>query len=263
MAGKILTTPAVVLRRYPLGESDRILVLYTKEHGLLRAVAKGARKSKKRYGGILDLLYHLEVELTRRKSPLLLLGHARLVDAYRPLSLELMRLAAGCYLAEVAASFAAEDQPEPETFNALTCSLRGLCNGKDAGALSRLVELRTLDHAGLAPRLDICTVTGRVLREDETTAFEPHRGGTVCLNKALPHSPRLAPETRRAMRRVLECPLPEALRIEWTREQSVEARAAMQAMITYHTSRPLYSRAFAEAAARYLRERKKASGEVQ
>lgn len=259
MAGKILITQAVVLRRYPLGESDRILVLYTKEYGLIRAVAKGARKSKKRFGGILDLLYHLEVELTRRKSPLLLLGHARLVDAYRPLSLELMRLAAGCYLAEVAASFAAEEQGEPETFAALTASLRGLCHGKDAGALSRLVELRTLDHAGLAPRLDVCTVTGRILRDDETVAFEPHRGGTVCLKKALPHSSRLTPATRRAMLRALQHPLPEALRQTWTREQSIEARAAMQAMITYHTSRPLYSRAFAEAAARFLRERKKPS----
>ncbi|HPQ72035.1 MAG TPA: hypothetical protein PKW95_23130 [bacterium] len=53
------------------------------------------------------------------------------------------------------------------------------------------------------------------------------------------------------------------MRIEWTREQSVEARAAMQAMITYHTSRPLYSRAFAEDAACYLRERKKAPGAGQ
>jgi len=255
MKRSIVTTEALVLRRHDLGESDRIVVLLTPEKGIVRAVGKAARKSKKRFGGILDVLYHLEVELTsRRKASMPLLTHARLIDGFPALSGESMKLAAAAYLAEVAASFSAEDQAEPEMFGLLIASLRALANGLDPAPVSRVMELQALAIAGLAPRLDVCTITGRKLRDDEEVAFEPLRGGAVCLNRAEEGSLRLLPETRRLMQTATSAAVDKAWALDWSKAALAQARAALGEAIAFHLGRPLRARAFAEASARFLRE---------
>ncbi|MHA1568025.1 MAG: DNA repair protein RecO [Alphaproteobacteria bacterium] len=255
MSRKKETTEAIALKRIAFRESDRIFVLLTRELGIVRALAKGVRRSKKRFGGVVDLLNHLEVELTARKSEIMLLNDARLVQGYCDLNADPMRLAAGFYLAEVAAAFAAESQPEPEIFACLAAALSRLCAGHDPAPLSRVLELRVMAAAGLAPRLDVCTITSRKLADDEEVAFEPLHGGAVCLGKAETASPRLSPATRRQMMRILAADAADVWSPAWTREQLAEARAALHAAVTYYHGRPLRARSFAEAAAKFLRER--------
>jgi DNA repair protein RecO (recombination protein O) len=248
------TTPALILRRYSLGETDRLLVLYTPERGLLRAGARGARRSKKRFGGILDLLYFLEVDLQKRKSDIHILENARLADPYRPLSEDLMLYATGCHLAEVATIFASEHHTDPAAFAVLTAGLDALCRGLEPGAVSRAVELHTLAAAGLTPRLANCGRTNRALREDEPTAFEPRHGGAVGRAVASAEAQPLSASARRRMAETLALPPEKAFSLVWEKEDLLAARAANIAMITYHAGRGLRVRSFAESATRYFRD---------
>jgi len=255
-----LITSAIVLRRYPLGEADRLLVLFTPEHGLMRAVANGLRRSRKRFAGILDLLYLVEAELQQRKGSLLLLEEARLAEAFRPLSQDVLRLAAACYLTEIASAFCSENHSDPQAFESLAVGLAALCRGGDPAAIGRAVELQTLAAAGLSPVLDRCVLTGRPLRADETVAFEARHGGAVCLNKAEATTPRLESSVRHLMVRALSAEIKEAVGLKWDRESSVAAREALLEMFTFHGGRPLKSRRFAGRALRYLRDHRFPAG---
>jgi len=250
------TTQAVVLRRYALGEADRLVVMLTKDFGMVRAVAKGLRRSQKRFGGQVDLLNHLQVELSRRKkAELWVLESAKLVHAFYPLSEKVMTFAAGCHLAEVAGAFATEAHADPGAFTALIAALDALSRDFDPAPVGRVLELHVLRAAGLTPSLETCLLTGRRLADDETAVFSPRHGGTIALTHDTGREALLlSPASRRLMILALTLDLESALALPWTAEALAEARQALAAMIVYYTGRPLRARGFAEEAARFTKK---------
>ena len=84
----------MVLRTYKLGEADRIVVLLTAEHGKVRAVAKGVRKTKSRFGGRLEPLTHVSLLLYQGRE-LDIVSQAETIDPTRPLMDDLDRLTRG------------------------------------------------------------------------------------------------------------------------------------------------------------------------
>ena len=251
-----LVTPAVVVRRYSLAESDRIVVLFTPHDGLLRAVAKGQKRSQKRFAGVVDLLYLLEVDVAARRGELLRLDAVRLLDPFAPLAADLMLYAAACHLAETAVAFATENHSDPEAFTALVAGLDALCRGEDPGKVSRIVEYFTLRAAGLAPRLDACALTGRRLAPNEAAAFEPRHGGVVAADRASPDALPLPAGDRGALLELEATDVAGALAQSLSPAQARALRAPLSAMIAYHAGRAGKTRPFAEAAARFLSERR-------
>jgi DNA repair protein RecO (recombination protein O) len=83
MAGRAYSTEAIVLRSIRLGESDRVLHLYTEAHGRVGAVAKGVRKTMSRFGARLEPLSHVELVLHRGRSELQTVTAAQLVRSHR------------------------------------------------------------------------------------------------------------------------------------------------------------------------------------
>ena len=77
-------TEAVVLRSFRFGEADRILHVYTAEHGRIGAIAKGVRKTKSRFGARLEPFSHVELLLHQGSGELRTVTGVSLVDAHRP-----------------------------------------------------------------------------------------------------------------------------------------------------------------------------------
>ncbi|MDE0236113.1 MAG: DNA repair protein RecO, partial [bacterium] len=73
----------IVLRTYKLGEADRIVVFCTRGHGKVRAVAKGVRKTRSRFGGRLEPTSHVQVELHRGRSVIVIVTHTETVEQFR------------------------------------------------------------------------------------------------------------------------------------------------------------------------------------
>src|SRR5215471_7221161 len=95
-------TEAIVLRTYRLGEADKVVSLFTRQFGRLRAAAGGAQRPKSRYGGTLEPLSYLRLWLFERENrDLLRLNSAELIESFFDMQKEYRRQVAAQYLTEV------------------------------------------------------------------------------------------------------------------------------------------------------------------
>ena len=118
----------VVLRTYRLGEADRIVVLLTRGHGKVRAVAKGVRRTKSRFGARLEPPSHVELLLYEGRGELDVVSQAESVDHLRPLREDLDRLGRAMAVLEAADQLALEREPNPRLYDMLVGALRTLAD---------------------------------------------------------------------------------------------------------------------------------------
>lgn len=185
------------LKSMPLGEYDRLLTILTAEHGLIRAVAPGARKHQSKLGGRSALFVVNQLQIVAgRTLPKVI--QAETLTAYPRLSQDLCRLTASQYLAELALCQALTQQPQTELFHLLTEHLGRLERlprmPKDR-ATAAPIELAVLSHlahatfhllalAGMAPQVHMCCLTQQPLIPDFANqtgpvGFSVSAGGTL------------------------------------------------------------------------------------
>ena len=120
MAGRSHTTEAVVLRSIRFGEADRVLHLYTLDHGRVGAVAKGVRKTTSRFGARLEPLSHVELVLHRGSGELETVTGVQLVRPHRAAREDYYRLSVGLIGAEAMLRLFSEQEANERAFVALT-----------------------------------------------------------------------------------------------------------------------------------------------
>ncbi len=168
-----------VLNSIDFGESDRILTFYTLERGKLKGIAKGARRSRKRFVGNLDPLSHINIVYHHSdKSELVRVEDASLIDAFSGLKTDIERLSDGCYLLELTGELTAEGQVIPEAYHCLVAFLKLLESGAGAEAL-RFFEIKMLALSGYLPHLGGCLSCG-ASGEGERLYFSSPKGALVC-----------------------------------------------------------------------------------
>ena len=172
------STRGIVLRAIPLRESDLMLTLLTAEHGRISAVARGARKSQRRFAGALQLLVLGRFQLSRSRGELFTLESADVEREWTTLASDVVSVAHASYVAEVAGSIVPPEQPEPEALELIVALWQSLAEGGPSPAALRFVELYLLELAGHQPALDACAACGRT--ELAGGVFDPTRGGAVC-----------------------------------------------------------------------------------
>ncbi len=179
-----IRTEALVLRSVDFGESDRILHLLVPDAGRLTAIAKGARRSVRRFPGTLDFFNHLRVQIRRRRSgAMALLEQATLIESFAPLRHETRRFALGCYLLEVMDRLAPEGGPLADVqrlFRFALTALRAVATCAPDARLRIFLELRVLDALGLRPELRRCVHCAAELTGITEVDFHVADGGTVC-----------------------------------------------------------------------------------
>ena len=116
-----LTVDAVVLRHNDWGEADRLLSIYTRQAGKLRAVAKGARKMRSRKAGHLEPFTHVRLLLARGRD-FWIVTQAETIDAYSALRDDLMRTGYAAYLVELIDRFTYEEGETSGLFSLLVAS---------------------------------------------------------------------------------------------------------------------------------------------
>lgn len=167
---------AVVLRTHKLGEADRIVVLMTEGRGKVRAVAKGVRKTKSRFGGRLEPTGHVSLLIHEGRS-LDVVNQAETLDANRRLREDLDRLADGLALVEAVDQVALEGEPNPALYRMLAGALRTLEEAETRPpVLVGAFYWKLLAMEGVAPVLEECVVCGDV----DLVAYEAAEGGTLC-----------------------------------------------------------------------------------
>jgi len=152
----------VVLRTQKLGEADRIITVLTRRNGRIRAVGKGVRRTKSRFGGRLEPFTHVDLQLATGRS-LDYITQAETVRAYgEPLSADYPRYTSGTAMLETAERFTpVEKEPALRQFLLLIGGLRALGEGvHDPRLVLDAFLLRSLAVAGYAPALSECALCG-------------------------------------------------------------------------------------------------------
>lgn len=166
----------LTLHHHPLGENDRILVLYTREHGLMRVVAKGARRPKSKLGGRTEPLICANWFLAKGKN-LDIVSQCETITSYRTLRTELPRLLSGLYLAELVAAMVESGAPSPELFDCLAGSLLALEIAASPELIVAHFELNLLRLLGYDLELTVCATCGT---HDAGEGFSGEAGGILC-----------------------------------------------------------------------------------
>jgi DNA repair protein RecO (recombination protein O) len=171
---------ALVIRGTDFSETSRIVTLWTRELGKVRALAKGGRRLRSAFECALDLLTVCDVVLLRKSSGLDLLTEARVRERFAPLRHDLAALYGAYYVGELLGDWSQEDDPHPPLFDAALETLRDL--GKPEllkGPCVAHFELVLLRELGYGPALHECAGCNRELG-GQRLAFSAAGGGILC-----------------------------------------------------------------------------------
>ena len=171
-------TEGVVLAARDLGESDRVVEFVTREHGRISAVARGARNSRKRFGGRMEKFICLEVHATRRQtSALLRLDEIRVKETFPRLSEDLDHLGMAEGLLELMGRISIPGAEGGETFDWLLAAWREIQSGAWSHADFYLAILVFLRIQGMLAPLECCA---RCQARGPGQRFSAAEGGVVC-----------------------------------------------------------------------------------
>jgi len=172
---------AVVLRQHKLGEADRIVTLLTRDNGLVRAVAKGVRRTRSKFGARLEPFAHIDVQLHPGRN-LDIVTQVQAIDAFASdIVSDYGRYTCACAVLETAERLAGEERaPAPALHRLTVAALRAVADG---GRPRELVLdaylLRAMGITGWAPSLTECA---RCATPGPHRAFHVAAGGSVCVH---------------------------------------------------------------------------------
>jgi DNA repair protein RecO (recombination protein O) len=203
-----LRTEAIVLRSIRYGEADRILHLYTPNYGRLSAIAKGARRSRSRFGARLEPFFHIRAMLHEGRSDLLTVTGVDTITVHGAVRDHASTLDAAARACDAVTRLFETSDPHPEVFGLLVNEL-GLLQSDAAHARpgnGLAFRLKLLLAAGIVPQLAACAVCGEA---DHLSGFSGAAGGVVC-NACEAASFSLAEEAYRFLVDALGSPLARA-----------------------------------------------------
>jgi DNA repair protein RecO (recombination protein O) len=245
VAVETLTTAAILLRSSPYGEAARVVSLLGRTSGRIGAIARGARKSQRRFVGMgLGALGEASFR-ERAGADLAWLERFEVIEGRLGLGSDLGRMAQAGYVAELCDKLCAPHQPEVQVFDWLNRFLGHLETTGASSERLRVFELGLLQRLGLGPAFDSCVGCGRVDLVNETVRLQPERGGVVCDGCARRGTPLSAP-VRRALVALSGLDLDRALELPLDRDMNAACRNAIFELLGSHLPGALKSIEFVE-----------------
>ena len=222
-----------------LGEADRIVHLYTSERGRIGAVAKGIRKTKSRFGGRLEPLSHVSLQLHQGSGELQTVTGVDLVRAHSAVREDSYRLNVGLIGAEAMLRLFTEQEKNERAFTALTRFLDALDEAPSGASPARPAldplalsfQLKLLWLSGYLPHLTSCAECGA--DDVPLVAYSPQAGGAVCRADARDAFP-LSPAGLRGIEALLSTPLADAVGAGLTARASRDALRVVTTSYEYH-----------------------------
>jgi DNA repair protein RecO (recombination protein O) len=236
---------AIVLRHADWGEADRLVTLFTREQGKIRAVVKGARKITSRKAGHLEPFTQVKLQLSRGRD-LFIVTQADTVEAYLPLRESLALTGYASYVVELLDRFVYEEESaNPTLFRLLADTLKRLAEDGEPWLAVRFYEMRLLDFLGFRPQLFRCANCGREIKAEEQF-FSYNLGGVICprCGQGLPHLKPVSVEALKYLRHFQRSVYREAARARPTQDVRTEAENITQGYFTYLLERELNSPGF-------------------
>ena len=179
------TTNAINLKTYNLSESDKIVLMYSQDKGLIRGVAKGGKKTTSKLGGRMDLLVTNKLMLNKGRN-LDTICQAEALNTFFNLRNDMNKLLYALYASEIVSNFGIEDDPNSQEIFDLFYSFLNRVSEVDnkTGILLAVLrfQLKMMNISGYSIELKNCVKCSSSLNEDEHLYFSTKNGGIVCKN---------------------------------------------------------------------------------
>jgi DNA repair protein RecO (recombination protein O) len=236
------SSPAIIMRVREFGEADLLVSFFTPEKGRLKGVAKGARRSSKRFVNCLDSFSLVELEFQlKRADDLFFLTAGKLRNAYPGLRSDYANLARASYMIELTEVLFPLGVADPEVFRLLAGSFDLLDQGAGTIAVPVAFESRAMVLGGYGINLEKCCLCGRDYTGRGAAVFKRDRGGIACL-KCQPETlltPALSPEAVGLLERLQRRPLEVLREIELPDQWVEQVRPVLKLHREYRLERRL------------------------
>lgn len=225
-------TEAIVFRTYRLGEADKIVSLFSRQFGRIRAVAAGAQRPKSRYGGLLEPLSYIRLWLFERENrDLLRINSVELLETFFGMQRDFRVQLAAQYLSEAGQSLLPEREVNERAFRLYLAVLRGL---KATGEIDRPLlyfDYWLLRLSGFLPSLGECTVCGRALAGQPVSYNRTSVGFSCAACRPAGSCGRLPAESVDLLTRIGRLPLDKWLDLEKPPQSAADLRHALEAWV--------------------------------
>jgi DNA repair protein RecO (recombination protein O) len=238
------STSAIVLRRFTYGDYDVIVTVLTADQGKRTLIAKAARKSAKRFAGILEPFANLHILFRDRSGKgMPVLEEASLIQPFGRIRNDMVKTAFASYWTELVTLWIEEKQARPEIFKLLLFALGELADGQmEAASLSVLFQMRFIGQEGFQPVLERCTCCQKELNHlvQDHFCIDLNKGGVVCRQCPTMQASgalQLAKGTLKQLLWIATGELAQARRIRFDKQALQEATRFLEAFVPYHIGR--------------------------
>jgi DNA repair protein RecO (recombination protein O) len=236
---------ALILRTYPFHEADLLVTLFTRAEGKIRGVAKAAKRSKRRFGGALELLTHVVAHWEEKeKQELVRLDSCDIITS--PLAAELTypRTVALSYVAEVIDQLLPDREPSDDIFRLTLSVVTSLETGPVWMPLTYF-DLWIVRLIGLLPDLSHCIACGATLNGSRAY-FHALADGLLCMKDKRLASSEMSSESRTLAGEMFRAPLEKFVTGSWPRQRGADLRKFLAQRIERHIERKLVTAAMLE-----------------
>jgi DNA repair protein RecO (recombination protein O) len=248
-----LSSPAIVLRAIEHGDHDKIVTFFTLRQGKISLMAKGAKKSMKRFAGILELFSVLNLVWARnRPRGLPILQEATVVHPFERIRTDIAKTAYASYWCELVYHWMEPGQKQVSVYKLLEYTLDKLNAGDlPEGTLHLAFQLRFMVINGFGPGFEHCSACRLPLEQWGSTsvAFDARRGGVLC-PQCQTHKPSrlyLCKGTIRLLQWVLNAPLEKLHQVRFSKQAMRESLDMLETFVPYHLGKETKSLKFLKA----------------
>ena len=229
-----------------MGEADLVVTLFTKDHGKLRAVAKGARRTSNKLLGHLEPLTKLRLSLARGRN-LDYVTQVEVIDMFVDLKNDLDGITKGLYLAELVDGFGSEASSNQPLYQLAVETLESIGQNPESEWPLRYFELQLLRVSGLMPELYQCVECRQPISPD-SHRFSPALGGTLCLNcqSAVAQAGPLSLRALKVLRLLHRGPLPAIMTLQADSTLTHELKTVLSGTVGYWLDKEIRSNSFLE-----------------
>ncbi len=235
---------AVVLRHSDWGEADRLIGLFSREHGKVRAIAKGARKLQSRKAGHLEPFTRVSLQLARGRD-LPIITQTETLESNSRLREDLLLIGYASYVVELLDRFTYEEGENRALYRLLVETLGRLSAAHEPTLVVRYYEVRLLDLLGFRPHLFECARCGAEIQPQDQY-FSSEAGGVLCpaCGKGQAGVRPISLQALKYLRHFQRSSYAEASRARLSPNINREMEMLMQHYLTYLLERSLNSPAF-------------------
>ena len=225
------------MRTQEFAESDLLVTFFTRDKGRLKGIAKGARKSRKRFVNCLDVFSLAELEYSlKREGSLYFLNSGRLINAYPGIRSDFTILSKASYMVELTEILFPWGVADRMMFELLKGSLDALAKMEKGDIIPLIFEIKAMTLGGHGISFDRCTICGRPYKGEGRAVFKRDKGGIACLKcqQETAISPGLDPQAVEMIKVMKAYSLNSLMKLQMKEEIGKEIKPVLKLHREYH-----------------------------